>query len=69
MKISLALSALLLPFGAYACGGHGEELREWTQEEIDDLERKWGTDVGGFLFFPDELNGFYDRFYKIKQGF
>lgn len=44
MKAGLILSTLLLPFGAYACGGHGE-VREWSQEEIDELEKKWGTDV------------------------
>ncbi|CAH0003637.1 unnamed protein product [Clonostachys byssicola] len=43
MKAGLVLSTLLLPFGAYACGGHGE-VREWSQEEIDELEKKWGTD-------------------------
>jgi len=36
-----------------ACGGghgdhahNGRQVRRWTQEEIDELERKWGTDVG-----------------------
>lgn len=29
-----------------ACGGHKHEQREWTQEELDELERKWGTEVG-----------------------
>ncbi|KAI0011760.1 agmatinase [Xylariaceae sp. FL0662B] len=24
-----------------ACGGHGQ-VREWTQEELDDLEKRWG---------------------------
>jgi len=34
-----------------ACGGghgdhahNGRQVRRWTQEEIDELERKWGTD-------------------------
>ncbi|KAI0435102.1 agmatinase [Xylaria sp. FL1042] len=29
-----------------ACGGHGAEqqAREWSQEELDELEAKWGTD-------------------------
>ncbi|KAI1335719.1 agmatinase [Xylariaceae sp. FL0016] len=26
-----------------ACAGHGE-VREWSQEELDELERKWGID-------------------------
>ena len=28
-----------------ACGGHGKQVREWSQEELDELEAKWGTDV------------------------
>jgi agmatinase len=28
-----------------ACGGHGQELRHWSQEELDELERKWGIEV------------------------
>ncbi|KAI8634761.1 agmatinase [Xylariaceae sp. FL1651] len=27
-----------------ACGGHGQKAREWSQEELDELEAKWGTD-------------------------
>ncbi|KAI0907532.1 agmatinase [Ustulina deusta] len=27
-----------------ACGGHAEQAREWTQEELNELEAKWGTD-------------------------
>ncbi|KAI0118806.1 agmatinase [Nemania sp. FL0031] len=27
-----------------ACGGHAEQAREWSQEELDELEAKWGTD-------------------------
>ncbi|KAI1126699.1 agmatinase [Nemania abortiva] len=27
-----------------ACGGHADQAREWTQEELDELEAKWGTD-------------------------
>ncbi|KAI1417658.1 Arginase/deacetylase [Hypoxylon sp. FL1857] len=29
-----------------ACSGHGHAVREWTQEELDELERKWGTEWG-----------------------
>ncbi|KAI0155072.1 Arginase/deacetylase [Hypoxylon sp. FL1284] len=31
-----------------ACGGHGHghEVREWTKEELDDLEKKWGQEWG-----------------------
>ncbi|KAI1451022.1 Arginase/deacetylase [Annulohypoxylon stygium] len=28
-----------------ACAGHGE-VREWSQEELDELEKKWGTEWG-----------------------
>ncbi|KAI0480576.1 Arginase/deacetylase [Xylariaceae sp. FL0804] len=41
-----ALFWLALSCGAAltsACAGHGP-AREWTQEELDELERKWGTD-------------------------
>ena len=31
-----------------ACSDHGAPPREWTQEELDDLERKWGVDVSPF---------------------
>ncbi|GAP86456.1 putative mitochondrial precursor protein [Rosellinia necatrix] len=27
-----------------ACGGHAEEGRTWSQEELEELEAKWGTD-------------------------
>ncbi|KAI1176268.1 agmatinase [Nemania sp. FL0916] len=27
-----------------ACGGHDEPAREWSQEELDELEAKWGMD-------------------------
>ncbi|KAI6091173.1 Arginase/deacetylase [Hypoxylon rubiginosum] len=29
-----------------ACGGHSHEVREWSQDELDDLERKWGHEWG-----------------------
>ncbi len=32
-----------------ACGGHAEQAREWTQEELNELEAKWGTDVSPLL--------------------
>ncbi|KAH9900643.1 Arginase/deacetylase [Xylariomycetidae sp. FL2044] len=41
---------LLLCYGpavVRACaGGHGQEVREWSQEELDELERKWGVEWG-----------------------
>ncbi|KAI0408794.1 agmatinase [Xylaria palmicola] len=27
-----------------SCGGHPDQAREWSQEELDALEAKWGTD-------------------------
>ncbi|KAI1758756.1 Arginase/deacetylase [Hypoxylon sp. FL1150] len=41
--------ALTLGYGSAlirACGGHGHEVREWSQDELDDLERKWGHEWG-----------------------
>ncbi|KAI1645411.1 Arginase/deacetylase [Daldinia loculata] len=29
-----------------ACGGHDHQVREWTQEELDELEKKWGAEWG-----------------------
>ncbi|KAI0851085.1 Arginase/deacetylase [Daldinia vernicosa] len=29
-----------------ACGGHDHPVREWTQEELDELEKKWGAEWG-----------------------
>ncbi|KAH7037683.1 agmatinase [Microdochium trichocladiopsis] len=53
MKVTIQqLLCLALGYGAavsQACGGaHGDhdgrQVRQWTQQEIDELERKWGTD-------------------------
>lgn len=34
-------------FAVQACGGdHKHEVREWTQEDLDELERKWGAEWG-----------------------
>lgn len=30
---------------AAACGNHGHDGREWTAEELADLETKWGMEV------------------------
>ncbi|KAI0191480.1 arginase family-domain-containing protein [Xylaria flabelliformis] len=38
--ITLSFSSALVA----ACGGHGEQVRKWSQEEIDELEAKWDTD-------------------------
>ncbi|KAI1376710.1 Arginase/deacetylase [Hypoxylon crocopeplum] len=44
-----AFLCLALSYGTAlvrACGGHAHEVREWTQEELDELEKKWGTEWG-----------------------
>lgn len=38
--VTLGLSPALVA----ACSGHAEQVREWSQEELDALEAKWGTD-------------------------
>ncbi|KAI1399587.1 Arginase/deacetylase [Hypoxylon fuscum] len=46
---SRAFLCLALSYGSAlvrACGGHGHEVREWTQEELDELERRWGHEWG-----------------------
>ncbi|KAH8197240.1 hypothetical protein TruAng_008598 [Truncatella angustata] len=30
----------------WSCGGHGQELKHWSQEELDELEHKWGIEWG-----------------------
>jgi hypothetical protein len=43
---TLSFSSILVA----ACGGdHGRPVREWSQEELDELEAKWGTDVSPHL--------------------
>lgn len=37
-----------------ACGGHSHEVREWSQEELDDLEKKWGHEVSNDI--PNSYN-------------
>ncbi|KAH6886819.1 arginase family-domain-containing protein [Thelonectria olida] len=39
----LSLVQLLVPLGAHGCG-HDGNARDWTKEELDELERKWGRD-------------------------
>ncbi|KAI1393835.1 Arginase/deacetylase [Hypoxylon trugodes] len=43
-----SLLCLALSYGSaliQACGSHGQ-FRKWTQEELDELERKWGQEWG-----------------------
>ena len=48
---SAALMSLLLWSGlSAACGGHGDhDGKEWTKEELAELEAKWGFDVSATL--------------------
>ncbi|KAI0128362.1 arginase family-domain-containing protein [Xylariales sp. AK1849] len=57
LAVLFSLTVSLLAGIALACGGHGHEVREWSQEELDDLERKWGaewgfTGIGSFAHLP-----------------
>lgn len=45
MKPVDALKALLFAGVCAACGGH-DDGKEWTKEELDELEAKWGYEVG-----------------------
>ncbi|KAI2630651.1 Arginase/deacetylase [Hypoxylon sp. NC1633] len=29
-----------------ACAGHAHQVREWSQDELDELEKKWGVEYG-----------------------
>lgn len=42
-----------------ACGGHDTPPREWSQEDLDHLEEKWGVDVS--IYFPFFLSLFLSR--------
>lgn len=51
MRLATFLSlALSWHSAVQACGGHGQELKHWSQEELDELERKWGIEV-----YSDEM--------------
>ncbi|KAI2612513.1 Arginase/deacetylase [Hypoxylon fragiforme] len=48
MKLRESL-CLALSYGSAvvrACAGHGDQVREWSQEELDELEMKWGAEWG-----------------------
>lgn len=45
MKPLGALGALFFAGVCAACGGH-DDGKEWTKEELDELEAKWGYEVG-----------------------
>lgn len=60
MRPVVYLAALLATAGAaVACaGGKHHDDHEWTKEELDELERKWGMEVSlsGFLAIVAEHN-------------
>lgn len=66
MKLRESL-CLALSYGSAvvrACAGHGDQVREWSQEELDELEMKWGAEVSRVFFlilesssYPISLNG------------
>lgn len=39
------LAAAALASLAAACGNHAHDEREWTAEELAELESKWGAEV------------------------
>jgi agmatinase len=45
MKSASLLSLLLCAGLSAACGGHDDDDKVWTKEELHELEMKWGTDV------------------------
>jgi agmatinase len=44
MKFITWLSILALAGSGYSCGGHSDE-KEWSKEELAELEAKWGHEV------------------------
>lgn len=53
MKFSLTC-LLALVGSSYACGGH-DDGKEWTKEELAELEEKWGFEVGDSTFVYHQL--------------
>lgn len=41
-SLLLCCSSALLAAG---CGDHGDDGKEWTKAELDELEAKWGFEV------------------------
>ncbi len=44
MRASVLASLALYAGLSLACGGHDDD-RQWTKEELQELEDKWGYDV------------------------
>lgn len=45
MKLNQLLSLLSLAAGLAAHQHHSEDEPEWTREQLDELEAKWGQEV------------------------
>ncbi len=45
MRASVLASWVLCAGLSLACGGHDDDDRQWTKEELQELEDKWGYDV------------------------
>lgn len=44
MKLASFIGTLVLLGSSYACGGH-DDAKEWSREELEELDRKWGFEV------------------------
>lgn len=51
MKSAVLLSWLFWGSMSAGCGHDKHGGREWTKEELAELEAEWGTDVSFFFFF------------------
>jgi agmatinase len=49
MKTTVLLSWLFWGSLSAGCEHDGHEGREWTTEELAELEAKWGTDVSFYI--------------------
>lgn len=45
MRGAQLVAAAALASLAAACGNHAHDEREWTAEELAELEAKWGAEV------------------------
>lgn len=51
MKIAFVAALGLWLLGATACSHDHDDGKVWSQEELDELERKWGFEVRPLLHF------------------
>jgi agmatinase len=56
MRINQLLAVLPLAGLTLGCGHHHDD-KEWTAEELAELEAKWGFDVWSFFsHFPEHVD-------------